>query len=54
MTAYLDYGKAEDERVKARVTKEIGDDFLRNRRKGMKDILGRVLNRIIISNKLYT
>lgn len=36
--AYLDWSKAEDDRVEARATKELGDNPLANRRRGMKDI----------------
>ena len=32
------WSKAEDERVEARVAEEMGDDPLRNRRRGMRDI----------------
>lgn len=39
MMAYLDWNKAEDERVEERVAKEMGDDPIRNnKRRGMRDI----------------
>ncbi|KAG6980171.1 Misshapen-like kinase 1 [Fusarium oxysporum f. sp. albedinis] len=42
MMAYLDWSKAEDERVEAQVAEEMGDDPLANRRRGVKDIWGRI------------
>lgn len=36
--AYLDWSQAEDERVEALVAKEIGNDPLANRRRGIKHI----------------
>lgn len=38
MMSYLDWNKAEDERVEALVAKEMGDNPLANRRRGMKEI----------------
>lgn len=38
MMAYLDWSKAEDERIKGQVAKELGDNPLANKRRGMKDI----------------
>lgn len=36
--AYLDWSKAEDERVEALVAKEMGDNPLASRRRGMEHI----------------
>lgn len=36
--AYLDWSQAEDERVEVLVAKEMGNDPLANRRRGMKHI----------------
>ena len=36
--AYLDWAKAEDERVERQVAQEMGDNPLANRRRGMKEI----------------
>lgn len=38
MIAYLDWSNIEDKRVKAQVVKEIGDNPLANKRRGVKDI----------------
>jgi hypothetical protein len=38
MMAYLDWCTAEDKRVEAQVAKEMGDDPLATKRRGMKDI----------------
>jgi hypothetical protein len=38
MMAYLDWSKAEDERVEAVVTKELRDSPSAGKRRGMKDI----------------
>lgn len=38
MMAYLDWCKAEDERVKAHVAREMGENPLANNRRGMKEI----------------
>lgn len=38
MMAYLDWNKAEDARVETQVAKEMGDNPLANRRKGLEDI----------------
>lgn len=38
MMAYLDWSNAEDERVEAQVSKEMGDNPLANKRRGVKDI----------------
>ncbi|KAL3952881.1 hypothetical protein ACCO45_012824 [Purpureocillium lilacinum] len=40
--AYLDWGRAEDERVEAQVAREMGDNPLANTRRGMKEIWRRV------------
>lgn len=42
MMAYLDWTKAEDERIEAQVAEEIGDNPLANRRRGFKDIWRRI------------
>jgi hypothetical protein len=42
MIAYLDWSKAEDERIEAQVAEEMGDHPLANRRRGVKDIWGRI------------
>jgi len=36
--AYLDWSQAEDERVEALVAKEMGENPLANKRRGMRDI----------------
>ena len=38
MMAYLDWSKAEDERIEAQVVHEMGDNPLANKRRGVKDI----------------
>ncbi|KAJ3455461.1 hypothetical protein MRS44_016943 [Fusarium solani] len=38
MMAYLDWSKAEDERMEAQVAKEMGDNPLTNKRRGVKEI----------------
>jgi hypothetical protein len=38
MMAYLDWSKAEDERIEAHVAKEMGDNPLTNKRRGVKEI----------------
>jgi hypothetical protein len=38
MMAYLDWSKAEDERIEAQVAKEMGDNPLTNKRRGVKEI----------------
>jgi hypothetical protein len=38
MMAYLDWNSREDERIEALVAKEMGDNPLANKRRGMKDI----------------
>ena len=38
MMAYLDWAKAEDERVESQVAREMGDDPLASGRRGMKEI----------------
>ncbi|KAK4069807.1 hypothetical protein Purlil1_13645 [Purpureocillium lilacinum] len=40
--AYLDWSRAEDERVEAQVAREMGDNPLANTRRGMKEIWRRV------------
>lgn len=52
--AYLDWSKAEDDRVKARVAKEMGDNPLANRRRGMKEIWESVEQDIIEQQTLYS
>lgn len=42
MMTYLDWSKAEDERIEAQVAREMGDNPLANRRRGMKEIWERV------------
>jgi hypothetical protein len=42
MMAYLDWAKAEDERIEAQVAEEIGDSPLANSRRGVKDIWRRI------------
>jgi hypothetical protein len=42
MMAYLDWAKAEDERIEAQVAEEIGDNPLANSRRGVKDIWRRI------------
>ncbi|KJZ69936.1 hypothetical protein HIM_10674 [Hirsutella minnesotensis 3608] len=42
MMAYLDWSKAEDERIEAQVAKEMGDNPLANKRKGLTEIWQRV------------
>lgn len=42
MMAYLDWSKAEDERIEAQVAEEIGDNPLASRRRGVKAIWGRI------------
>lgn len=42
MMAYLDWSKAEDERVEAQVVKEMGDNLLANARRDVKEILQRI------------
>lgn len=54
MMAYLDWSKAEDDRVKARVAKEMGDNPLANRRRGMKEIWESVEQDIIEQQTLYS
>jgi hypothetical protein len=54
MMAYLDWSKAEDDRVKARVAKEMGDNPLANRRRGMKEISESVEQDIIEQQTLYS
>ncbi|KAM4061738.1 hypothetical protein HRG_013329 [Hirsutella rhossiliensis] len=36
--AYLDWSRAEDERIEAQVVKEMGDNPLANKRRGVKEI----------------
>lgn len=38
MMPYLDWSKADNERVEAQVAKEMGDNPLANKRRGIKDI----------------
>ena len=38
MVAYLDWSKAEDKRIEAQVTKEMGDNPLANRRRGVQEV----------------
>jgi hypothetical protein len=38
MMAYLDWAKAEDERVERQVAREMDDSPLANRRRGLKEI----------------
>lgn len=42
MMAYLDWTKAEDERIESQVAEEMGDNPLANRRRGVKDIWRRI------------
>ncbi|RKK50684.1 hypothetical protein BFJ69_g18025, partial [Fusarium oxysporum] len=42
MMAYLDWSKAEDERIEAQVAEEMGDNPLANRRRGVKEIWERI------------
>jgi hypothetical protein len=42
MMAYLDWSKAEDERIEAQVAEEMGGNPLANKRKGLKEIWQRV------------
>lgn len=42
MMAYLDWSKAEDERVEAQVAKEMGDNPLANARRGVREIWQRI------------
>jgi hypothetical protein len=53
MMAYLDWSKAEDNRVEARVSKEMGGNPLANRRRGMKEIWKSVEQDIIEQQALY-
>jgi hypothetical protein len=54
MMAYLDWGKAEDERVEARVAEEIGNNPLANRQRGIKEIWKSVEQDIIEQEALYS
>jgi hypothetical protein len=40
MMSYLDWNKAEDERVEALVAKEMGDNPLAHKRRAMREIWG--------------
>lgn len=40
--AYLDWSKAEDERIEPQVAEEMGDNPLANKRKGVKEIWQRI------------
>jgi hypothetical protein len=42
MMAYLDWTKAEDERIESQVAEEMGDNPLANRRRGVKEIWERI------------
>lgn len=42
MMAYLDWSKAEDERIEGQVAEEMGDNPLANTRRGVKDIWRRI------------
>jgi hypothetical protein len=54
MMAYLDWDKAEDKRVEARVAEEMGNNPLANRRRGMKEIWKSVEQDIIEQEALYS
>jgi hypothetical protein len=54
MMAYLDWDKAEDERVEARVAEEIGNNPLANRQRGIKEIWKSVEQDIIEQEALYS
>ena len=54
MMAYLDWSKAEDDRVEERVAKEMGDNPLANRRRGTKEIWESVEQDIIEQQTLYS
>lgn len=51
--AYLDWSKAEDDRVEAGVSREMGSNPLGNRRRGMKEIWESVEQDIIEQQALY-
>jgi hypothetical protein len=40
--AYLDWSKAEDDRIEAQVLQELGSDPMRNGRRGVKEIWKRI------------
>ncbi|EXL39492.1 hypothetical protein FOCG_17893 [Fusarium oxysporum f. sp. radicis-lycopersici 26381] len=42
MMAYLDWSKAEDDRIEAQVLEEVGRDPMRNERRGVKEIWKRI------------
>lgn len=42
MMAYLDWSKAEDDRIEAQVAAELRDDPAARRRRGVKDIWNRI------------
>jgi hypothetical protein len=54
MIAYLDWNKAEDKRVEARVAEEIRKDRLTNRRRGMNAIWKSIELDIIEQEALYS
>lgn len=52
--AYLDWTKAEDERVERQVAQEMGDNPLANRQRGMKEIWKSVEQDIVDQQALYS
>ena len=54
MMAYLDWSNAEDDRIEARVYKDMGDDPQRNRRRGIHEIWESVEQDIAEQRALYS
>lgn len=54
MMAYLDWAKAEDERVEGQVAQEMGNNPLANKRRGMKGIWKSIEQDTINQQALYS
>jgi hypothetical protein len=53
MMAFLDWSKAEDDRIEAQVSEELGNNLMGSRRRGVKDIWKKIVEDSEVQNALH-